>query len=150
MREEVQVIQKIARQAHHDTRFFKDLNFDRSKCEELYARWIQSDFEAGNVLGYFPKNREDAGGCITLAMENPGCMRIGLIALEGTLRGQGVGCQLLDAALRTAGEMGAASIRVATQGTNVRALKSYEKAGFRVRDVKIWFHKRFSNLSRMA
>jgi hypothetical protein len=91
VREELPVIQKIARQAHHDTRFFKDLNFDRSKCEELYARWVQRDFESGNVLGYFPKNREEAGGYITLAMESPGCARIGLIALEEALRGQGAG-----------------------------------------------------------
>jgi dTDP-4-amino-4,6-dideoxy-D-galactose acyltransferase len=146
VREEVEHIQQIARKAHHDTRFFKDLNFDRLKCENLYARWVQRDFESGNVLGYFPKNREDAGGYVTLAMESPGCPRIGLIALEEALRGQGLGSQLLDAALRTAVEMHAESIRVATQGTNVPALKLYEKAGFRVRDVKIWFHKWFSNL----
>jgi dTDP-4-amino-4,6-dideoxy-D-galactose acyltransferase len=143
VREEVQAIQKIARQAHHETRFFKDLNFDRSKCEELYARWIHRDFESGNILGYFPNKRQDAGGYITLAMESPGCARIGLIAVEKTLRGQGAGSQLLDAALRTAVEMGAKKIRVATQGTNVPALKLYEKAGFRVRDVKIWFHRWF-------
>jgi dTDP-4-amino-4,6-dideoxy-D-galactose acyltransferase len=146
VREEVQAIQKIARKAHHDTRFFKDLNFDRSKCEELYARWIHRDFELGNVLGCFPHKRQDASGYITLAMESPGCARIGLIAVEKTLRGQGAGRQLLDAALRTAVEMGAASIRVATQGTNVPALKLYEKVGFRVRDVKIWFHKWFLNV----
>jgi dTDP-4-amino-4,6-dideoxy-D-galactose acyltransferase len=146
VREEVEHIQQIARKAHHDTRFFKDLNFDRLKCENLYARWVHRDFESGNVLGYFPKNREDAGGYVTLAMESPGCARIGLIALEEALRGQGVGSQLLDAALRSAVEIGAENIRVATQGTNVPALKLYEKAGFRVRDVKIWFHKWFSNL----
>ncbi len=146
VREEVQHIQKIARQAHRDTRFFKDFNFDRLMCEELYARWIHRDFELGNVLGYFPNNREDAGGYITLAVESPGCARIGLIAVEKTLRGQGAGIQLLDAALRTAAEMGAAIIRVATQGTNVPALKLYERAGFRVCNVKIWFHKWFPNI----
>jgi ribosomal protein S18 acetylase RimI-like enzyme len=47
-------------------------------------------------------------------------------------------------AMATSGEQGAKKIRVATQGANVAALKLYEKAGFRVCDVKIWFHKWFS------
>ena len=47
------------------------------------------------------------------------------------------------AAMLAAAELGAKKIRVVTQGTNVAALKLYEKAGFRVCDVKIWFHRWF-------
>ena len=50
---------------------------------------------------------------------------------------------LLNAAMSAAAKLGAKKIRVATQGTNVAALKLYEKAGFRVCDVKIWFHRWF-------
>ena len=136
-------IQWIARRAHLDSRFFKDLNFDRQLCEELYTKWIERDFVTGCVWGYFPEEQADVGGYITFSKESQESARIGLIAVEEFLRGRGVGGKLLDAAILKSAEMGAKKIRVATQGTNVAALKLYEKAGFRVCDVKIWFHKWF-------
>ena len=140
---DLEAIKVIARSAHHDTRFFKDLNFERSKCVKLYEKWIKRDFEVGQVLGFFPDQRADAGGYVTFAQESSEVARIGLIAVEESLRGLGAGHMLLDAAMSAAAELGAKKIRVATQGTNVAALKLYEKAGFRVCDVKIWFHRWF-------
>lgn len=133
----------IARTAHHDTRFFKDLNFDRLKCAMLYEKWIDRDFKVGQVLGFFPDNRADVGGYVTFTQQSSEIARIGLIAVAESLRGRGGGRMLLNAAMSAAAELGANKIRVATQGTNVAALKLYEKAGFRVCDVKIWFHRWF-------
>jgi dTDP-4-amino-4,6-dideoxy-D-galactose acyltransferase len=137
------VAKAIAHTVHTDTRFFKDLNFERLKCAKLYEKWIKRDFEVGEVLGFFPYNRSEAGGYVTLSQESSEISRIGLIAVAESLRGLGGGRMLLDAAMSAAFESGAKKIRVATQGTNVAALKLYEKAGFRVCDVKIWFHRWF-------
>ena len=139
---DLESLKAIARSAHQDTRFFKDLNFDRAKCAMLYEKWIERDFEFGQVLGFFPDNGAVAGGYVTLAKEGESA-RIGLIAVAESLRGRGGGRILLDAAMTAAAELGAKKIRVVTQGTNVAALKLYEKAGFRVCDVKIWFHRWF-------
>jgi dTDP-4-amino-4,6-dideoxy-D-galactose acyltransferase len=139
---DLEAVRAIARTAHHDTRFFKDLNFDRAKCAMLYEKWIERDFEFGQVLGFFPDNGAVTGGYVTLAKEGESA-RIGLIAVAESLRGRGGGSILLDAAMTAAAELGAKKIRVVTQGTNVAALKLYEKAGFRVCDVKIWFHRWF-------
>ena len=139
----LEAIKAIARCSHYDTRFFKDLNFERSKCAELYEKWIERDFETGQVLGFFPNNRAEAGGYVTLSKESGETARIGLISVEESLRGRGGGRILLNAAMSAAAKLGAKKIRVATQGPNVAALKLYEKAGFRVCDVKIWFHRWF-------
>jgi dTDP-4-amino-4,6-dideoxy-D-galactose acyltransferase len=141
---DLESLKAIARSAHQDTRFFKDLNFERSKCAKLYEKWIERDFELGQVLGFFPHHQaEAAGGYVTLSKESGEIARIGLIAVEESLRGRGGGRMLLDAAIKSAAQLGAKKIRVVTQGTNVAALKLYEKAGFRVCDVKIWFHRWF-------
>jgi dTDP-4-amino-4,6-dideoxy-D-galactose acyltransferase len=137
------ILQKIARNAHFNTRFFKDLNFDRLRCQSLYEKWIERDFQTGRIFGFFPKNSADLRGYVTLTKESAQIARIGLIAVEESLRGLGGGRMLLDAAMAASVEMGARKIHVATQGTNVAALKLYEKAGFRVCDVKIWFHRWF-------
>ena len=140
---DLEVVKLIARTAHYDTRFFKDLNFGRLKCAMLYEKWIDRDFEVGQMLGFFPDHLAEAGGYVTFSQESSEIARIGLIAVEESLRGRGGGRILLDAAMSAAAESGAKKIRVATQGTNVAALKLYEKAGFRVCDVKIWFHRWF-------
>jgi len=137
---DLEAIKAIARSAHYDTRFFKDLNFQRSKCSMLYEKWIDRDFKVGQVLGFYPNNQTEVGGYVTFKQESLEVFRIGLIAVAESLRGRGCGRMLLDAAMSAAGELGAKKIRVATQGTNVAALKLYEKAGFRVCGVKIWFH----------
>ena len=140
---ELSCIKALARKSHIDSRFFKDLNFDRTKCEELYEKWIDRDFEQGNILGFFPDEREILKGYITLTMESIDVARIGLIAVEDDYRGLGVGSELLMKTISFSEKLKAKKLVVVTQATNTTALRLYEKAGFRISDVKIWFHKWF-------
>ena len=77
-------------------------------------------------------------------MESPDVARIGLIAVEDQFRGQGVGTELLSKTIVTSKELKANKLIVVTQTTNTNALRLYEKAGFRISDVKLWFHKWFA------
>ena len=134
----------FARKSHTDSRFFKDLNFDRIKCEKLYEEWIDRDFEKGNVLGFFPDDGENIKGYITFTMESSDVARIGLIALEDQFRGQEVGAELLNITIAMSKKLKTKKLIVVTQATNTSALRLYEKAGFRISDTKIWFHKWFA------
>jgi dTDP-4-amino-4,6-dideoxy-D-galactose acyltransferase len=141
-KKEIPALQRIAKKAHCNTRFFKDLNFNPCKCKELYANWIKKDFELNNVLGFFPKNQKNGKGYITFKLENKDCGRIELIAVDKNFQNQGIAKRLIDKATKIIfKDMGAKRIRVATQITNLRALKMYNRAGFVVQDVKIWYHK---------
>ena len=51
---------------------------------------------------------------------------------------------MLRAALLWFQERGAKSVRVVTQGDNTGAIRLYESAGFRTREVLLWYHKWFS------
>ena len=134
----------FARKSHTDSRFFKDLNFDRIKCEKLYEEWIDRDFEKGNVLGFFPDNEEIAKGYITFTIESLDIARIGLIAVEHQFRGQGVGSKLLIKTIAMSKKLNAKKLVVVTQATNTSALRLYEKSGFRISETKLWFHKWFA------
>lgn len=140
---ELSSIQTLARKSHRDSRFFKDLNFDRIKCEKLYEKWIYRDFETGNILGYYPDEKEIVKGYISFSMESVDVVRIGLIAVEDDYRGRGIGSALLNKTIATSKELNAKKLIVVTQGTNTNALRLYEKAGFRISDVKLWFHRWF-------
>jgi ribosomal protein S18 acetylase RimI-like enzyme len=141
---ELSSILAFACKSHTDSRFFKDLNFDRLKCEKLYEKWIYRDFEKGNILGFFPDEKEIVKGYITFTMESLEVARIGLIAVEDHYRSRGVGLTLLNKTIATAKKQNAKKLTVVTQATNTSALRLYEKAGFRISDVKLWFHKWFT------
>jgi dTDP-4-amino-4,6-dideoxy-D-galactose acyltransferase len=143
-KEKLDNILAFARMSHTDSRFFKDLNFDRIKCEKLYEEWIYRDFEKGNVVGFYPEGENNIKGYVTFTMESPDVARIGLIAVEDQFRGQGVGTKLLRKTIVTSKELNARKLIVVTQATNTSALRLYEKAGFRISDTKIWFHKWFA------
>jgi ribosomal protein S18 acetylase RimI-like enzyme len=55
-------------------------------------------------------------------------------------RGRGAGGRLLAAADGRATARGAARLSVVTQGHNVEALRIYEKHGFRIEGLNLFYH----------
>lgn len=142
--EDLPTIEQLARTAHGDTRFFKDANFDRTKAAELYALWIRRDFRENKVFAAVsPGDPEKVVGYASADASNLATGRIGLVAVSPEARGGGLGKLLVKCASAWCRSRGATTVKVATQGTNVAALRLYETCGFKVADVKVWFHRWF-------
>ena len=138
-------MEHLARSSHHDTRFFKDANFDRAKASELYALWIARDLSQHSVLAAALSGQtEKVLGYLSVTESDADTSRIGLLAVSPEARGRGLARQLVQTALAWSQSRGMTKVRVATQGTNVPALRLYESCGFKVIDVKIWFHRWFT------
>ena len=137
-------LEEMAREAHEDTRFLKDPRFDRVRAAELYGRWITRDIREHTVLMAHEWAMESAPlGYISCQIEGPLEGHIGLVGVTAAARGRGVGRALVDAALRSFSDHSVGLVRVATQGTNVSAVRLYESAGFRLHETRIWFHRWF-------
>lgn len=135
---------QLARAAHEDTRFFKDTNFDRARAADLYALWVARDLRERRVfVAEPPGEAKRMLGYVSAGEEGDKEGRIGLIAVDPAARGRGVGRLLVRHALASFRARGVQSVRVATQGTNVPALRLYENCGFKAADVKVWFHRWF-------
>jgi Acetyltransferases len=65
---------------------------------------------------------------------------IGLVAVDGKCRGLGLGDQLVSQALSWFAAQGARRVTVVTQGLNVPAQRLYQKSGFLVSAVQLWYH----------
>ncbi len=142
--EDCPTVQEIAKYSHTDTRFFKDGNFDRDRASELYSRWIEKDFRENLVLiSINGHEAQGVSGYVTCLVEPSGNGRIGLIGISEPYRGKGIGRELLNSALDWFFKQDVRHVKVATQGTNITALRLYERAGFTTSDVKIWYHKWF-------
>jgi len=143
---DVAAMESLARSAHEDTRFFKDTSFDVEKAADLYALWIARDFRDHTVFAAVSALQpERVLGYLSASDIDTKTGRIGLVAVSAEVRGRGVGRHLVDYALAWYRSRGLERVRVATQGTNVSALRLYEGCGFKVMDVKLWFHRWFKN-----
>lgn len=130
----------MARHNHGDSRFYSDPHFPRERCDELYATWIvnschgfaDSVFVAeasGSVLGY------------TTCHLKTGTGSLGLVGVHPAAQGQQVGRHLVHHALEWFRNQGVERVEVVTQGRNQRAVRFYQRMGFLISNVELWFHR---------
>ena len=137
-------IERLAKTAHEDTRFFKDSKFDQQKAADLYGLWIRREFRENKVfVAGLPSNPNRVLGYASASVADGKVGRIGLVAVCPAARGCGLGHLLVENAMAWCQSHGASCIRVVTQGTNIAALRLYESCGFKVAEVKVWFHRWF-------
>jgi ribosomal protein S18 acetylase RimI-like enzyme len=138
--DDTEVLRAIARASHGITRFYADPGFPDERCDDFYDTWIRRSLEgwAQGVLVVEHEGR--AAGYVSCHLDD-GNGSIGLIAVDEAVRGAGLGVTLARAAVGWCAEQGATSMSVVTQGRNVQALRTFERAGFRVDSLELWFHK---------
>ena len=139
--EHVEQIVQISRQAFRGlTRFYADPRFPDGRCDDLYENWIRDSVNGWvkEILVYELNGR--VVGFVTLHLE-VGHAWIGLIAVHKMSRGVGIGAQLVAGALNWAAREGAERMTVVTQGCNIPAQRTFQRAGFVVCDTSVWLHK---------
>lgn len=141
---DIPALRAIARNAHHDSRFYYDAHFPPEKCNEMYETWIEKSVRgwARRVLV------ADAGrgpeGYLTCNLQQSGGGEIGLVGVAEAARGRGVGKSLVREGLQWFAQNGATVVSVVTQGRNASAQRLYQKCGFTSHSVGIWFHRWFN------
>jgi ribosomal protein S18 acetylase RimI-like enzyme len=128
-------LQDIARSSHRDTRFYRDPEFDRGRCDELYATWITRSCQGGADTVLVATDRGQPAGYLTCCGNS-----IGLVAIAESARGRGLGTQLVTAAQRYFYDSGAVCADVVTQGRNQAARALYLRCGFRLVNSQHWYH----------
>jgi GNAT superfamily N-acetyltransferase len=138
-------LQRIARSAHYDSRFFFDCCFPRARAEDLFAVWIANDCagRADKVLMVSGEHGAAYGYITCNLIKNSNIGRIGLVGVAAEARQKGVGKALVSAALKWFWSVGVETVRVITQARNIPAQRLYGAMGFRPFEVKVWYHRWF-------
>jgi RimJ/RimL family protein N-acetyltransferase len=140
--EDEAVLRRFAREHHRITRFYSDRHFPDERCDDLYETWIARSLAGwadvvlvaeleGRPVGYMTVHADQAAGRGSL----------GLSSVASEVRGQGLGHALVRGAVGWCRERDLGEVTVVTQGRNVPALRVFERCGFRICDVALWFHK---------
>lgn len=130
----------LAIQAGHDSRYKLDLDFEQGEFERLYRLWIENSVNktiADFVFVY--RNAGKVKGFVTLKINNDSGV-IGLIAVDETTRGLGIGKKLVYKVFQTLAELNVEHCFVATQKDNLGAVKFYESLGFSVLKSEVYYH----------
>jgi dTDP-4-amino-4,6-dideoxy-D-galactose acyltransferase len=142
--EDLVVLRQIARTSHRITRFYADPSLPDEKCDELYEEWIMRSFAGWADIVLVEDRDGGPVGYVTVHLKGE-TSSIGLIAVAEEHRGKGVGQALVSSAVDWARSQKAASMSVVTQGRNIEAQRTFQRAGFLTTKTQLWFHRRQSN-----
>jgi len=139
---DVDALKAIARSSHYDSRFYADGQFDRARCDDLFAHWIERSCGgwADRVFVFDHDGR--AAGYVTVHRHGDAA-QIGLVGVHERARGRGAASALVAEARRWCDAEGLRPLTVVTQGGNAAALALYQAAGFDVTTVALWYHRWF-------
>jgi dTDP-4-amino-4,6-dideoxy-D-galactose acyltransferase len=143
--EDVPFLCDLARVSHRDSRFYFDPHFPTDRCDELYATWISRSCSGFADAVLVAEAEGKAIGYLSCHLDGDSQGRIGLVGVEQRSQGLGVATHLVKRGLQWFAGEGTHRVLVSTQGRNVPALRLYERCGFRVTSVEVWFHKWFDN-----
>lgn len=137
---DIPALQSIARKGHTDSRFYADGCFPRETCADLYALWIKQSCEGyANCVLVADQNGQPVGYCSCHLQDSQG--QLGLVGIDEQAQGQGLGRHLINQALCWFAEQHVEAVNVVTQGRNVAAQRLYQRCGFLIQSVQLWYHK---------
>ncbi|MER0438984.1 GNAT family N-acetyltransferase [Emticicia sp. W12TSBA100-4] len=123
---------------HSRFRLDEDLSIENFK--RLYREWIDKSVShqiAEKVFVY--EENKQIKAMVTLGIKEK-TANIGLIAVDKTLQGKGIGMSLIDACVQCCKIEGIISLDVPTQLENTQACRFYEKCGFTEKSVQNIYH----------
>jgi dTDP-4-amino-4,6-dideoxy-D-galactose acyltransferase len=133
----------IAQGAHRDTRFYSDPHFDRALCDRLYQTWIENSFHGFAQAVLVAEVDNKAVGYLTIHSKSQES-QIGLLGIDPGYQGRGLGANLIRGFLAWSLAQRANRSTVVTQGKNVAAQRFYQRNGFVIASLQLWYHRWFT------
>jgi ribosomal protein S18 acetylase RimI-like enzyme len=141
--DQIDTLLKCSHDCFTNSRFYRDPHFTRAQCVALYEAWTEKSCRGWADTVLLAEHQQTPAGFVSCLMAADNQGKIGLICVNPAARGQGVGKQLMHAALDWFADRGADGVSVITQGSNALALRLYQECGFTITSVGLWFHKWF-------
>jgi len=140
---DIQVLKQIANNSYWETRFYFDNNFNKDKANELYQVWVENSCTGYADVVLVADEKEKPVGFISCHLRSDNKGSIGLVGVDQSMRGKGIGNDLLMASYRWFADQHIDTISVVTQARNIEAQRLYQSVGMKTRKVELWYHKWF-------
>jgi dTDP-4-amino-4,6-dideoxy-D-galactose acyltransferase len=141
---DLEALKQTARSSFRDSRFYYDPRFEKTRCDDLFATWIEESCKLGADFVLVAEEEGQPAGFVTCHAGPGETGSIGLIAVVAAHQGRGLGRQLVMSALQAFRARGLRFAAVVTQGRNIHSQRLYQKCGFVTRSVELWYHRWFA------
>lgn len=139
--EDVKPLKDIATDLYTQSRYYFDENFPRDRVKIFYQDWIEKAVRGTfDDLAWVICQEEILVGFCSVHFIGKDRAGIGLIGIDQNMNGRGMGCLMMQHALRAMAKRGIKKVSVVTQGRNYSAQRLYQKAGFLVDHIEIYYH----------
>ncbi|MEE3700803.1 dTDP-4-amino-4,6-dideoxy-D-galactose acyltransferase [Mannheimia haemolytica] len=127
--------------AFPDSRF-RSPYFSREENQRFYRTWIENAVKGKfDDIGLVQCNADgQIQGAVTVRLLAQQQAKIGLLAVKPDCRQQGIGSELLNAAIAWAKQQNAKKMMITTQLSNQKAIRFYQAFGASIKAVYYWFY----------
>lgn len=140
--EDIPALRSIAHDAYQDSRYYFDGHFDREKLIQFYELWAEKAVRGQlEDFAYVVTQEGKVAGFVSIKMEGKHRARIGLVGVDSSSRGAGLGMHMFMCVLKELQDQGIEYVHVTTQGRNYAAQRLYQKCGFLTEKTELWYHK---------
>ncbi|MBC8107968.1 MAG: GNAT family N-acetyltransferase [Anaerolineae bacterium] len=129
-------LEAIAASSFIDSRFFRDPNFPRERCEGLFRTWIRKSVHGYARAVLVAGEIGAPTGFVTCRDE-----KIDLLAVAGSSRGRGIGALLTNGATHWFASQCVRRVSVLARSSNDSAIRLYKRCGFVPASTEFVFHK---------
>jgi dTDP-4-amino-4,6-dideoxy-D-galactose acyltransferase len=133
-------MENLAIEIGRNSRFGADPRIPENTMIKMYRLWLRNSLnrQVADAILVVRHSGRVVGMSTVLGKNGKGC--IGLFAVDKDLRGKKVGVALARAAQTWARRKGFRFARVVTQETNIPACRLYEKCGYHLDRVELFYH----------
>lgn len=141
--EDLDTLKAMARSAFPLSRFKVDHHFDAAKADQMYEVWIENDLHTKGHDVWVIDADNQLAAFTSVGVVVDGKAQIGLVGTREAWRGKGLSLELQRFISEELRDKDILEVEVVTQGRNIPAQNLYQRAGYFVKSIDLWYHKWF-------
>ena len=141
--EDLNTLKEMARNAFQLSRFHVDDHFNQEKADLLYEVWVENDLRTTGHDVWVIDAQGQLAAYTSVSVKQDGKAQIGLVGTQAAWRGRGLALELQRFICEELQNEGIEEVEVITQGRNIPAQNLYQRAGYLISSIDLWYHKWF-------
>jgi len=141
--EDLGILKAMSRNAFHLSRFRADDHFDQEKADEMYEIWIENDLRMKGHDVWVIDVEGHLASFTSVIVNDEGKAQLGLAGTVDAWRGKGLSLELQHFINEELRNRDIEEVEIATQGRNIPAQNLFQRSGYYVRSIDLWYHKWF-------
>jgi dTDP-4-amino-4,6-dideoxy-D-galactose acyltransferase len=140
---DLRTLKEMARNAFQLSRFHVDDHFDQAKADLMYEVWVENDLRTSGHDVWVIDAEGQLAAYSSVSVKQDGKAQIGLVGTQAAWRGKGLALELQRFICEELQNEGIEEVEVVTQGRNLPAQNLYQRAGYLISSIDLWYHKWF-------